>query len=58
MFAKRIKENNISELKKSLDNAGFGNLDIEIEEIDKVIDTPSNNWKKKEKNKLKIFKKR
>ena len=46
MFA-RIKENNISELKKSLDNAGFGKHDIEIEEIDKVIDTPSNNWKKK-----------
>ena len=50
MFAKRIKEDNIFELKKSLENAGFGNLDIEIED-NKVIDTPSNNWKKKEKNK-------
>ena len=57
MFAKRIKENNISELKKSLDNAGFGNLDIEIEEIDKVIDTPSNNWKKKRKEQIEDFQK-
>ena len=57
MFAKRIKENNISELKKSLENAGFGNLDIEIEEIDKVIDTPSNNWKKKRKEQIEDFQK-
>ena len=57
MFAKRIKENNISELKKSLDNAGFGNLDIEIEEIDKVIDTPSNNWKKIRKEQIEDFQK-
>jgi hypothetical protein len=57
MFAKRIKEDNISELKKSLKNAGFGNLDIEIKEIDKVIDTPSNNWKKKRKEQIEDFQK-
>ena len=56
-FAKRIKEDNIFELKKSLENAGFGNLDIEIEEIDKVIDTPSNNWKKKRKEQIEDFQK-
>ena len=57
MFAKRIKEDNIFELKKSLENAGFGNLDIEIEEIDRVIDTPSNNWKKKRKEQIEDFQK-
>lgn len=57
MFAKRIKEDNIFELKKSLENAGFGNLDIEIEEIDKVIETPSNNWKKKRKEQIEDFQK-
>ena len=57
MFAKRIKKDNISELKKSLENAGFGSLSIEIKEIDKVIDTPSNNWKKKRKEQIEDFQK-
>lgn len=57
MFVKRIKEENISELKKSLEKAGFGNLDVEIKEIDKVIDTPSSNWKNKRKEQIEDFQK-
>ena len=56
LFAKNIRPRDIV-TKKSLENAGFGNLDIEIEEIDKVIDTPSNNWKKKRKEQIEDFQK-
>ena len=57
LYIAENNKNRLQELKKSLENAGFGNLDIEIEEIDKVIDTPSNNWKKKRKEQIEDFQK-
>ena len=57
MFTSRITKENINDLIKSLDKAGFERVEIGIEVTEAVVKTPSKAWEEKRKEEIIAFKK-
>ena len=57
MFTSRITKENINDLIKSLDKAGFERVEIDIEVTEDVVKTPSKAWEEKRKEEIIAFKK-
>ena len=56
MFAERISNENILQMRESLMRLGYQEYDIEIESSDKAKNTPSSKWEKQRKKDIENFK--